>query len=193
MAIRRLSTARPGVKSNQFWDQDTAQGAMEPIASSPLGFGAIDFTNIPQTYRDLVVVAQVRGTNAGADEYLLAQFNGSSTGHSWTYLSSDGASASSSRNSPGGIAPGYFYVGLMPGGNATPGLFSTTVMHIGNYTSTIMNKTAVWKFVCDRNGSGQTSIGAALFASTSAITRIILLGSNGTNGIATLYGIKAVA
>lgn len=190
MAIRRLSTARPGVKSNQFWDQDTAQGAMEPIASSRLGFGAIEFNNIPQTYRDLMIVIQARGTNAGTDEFLLGQFNNTFSGHSWTYLGADGSSVFTNRNSPGGISPSYFYLGLMPGGNSAAGLFSSTTMHIVNYTSTSANKTILWRFSSERNGSGQTAAGVALFSSTSAITRALFLGSNGTNGVATLYGIK---
>ena len=168
-------------------------GAMVPIATRDFTTGAIDFTNIPQTYQDLMVVAQLRGTNASTDEYLLTQFNGSSTGHSWTTLLGDGSSVSTSCNSPGGIAPGYFYCGLMPGGNSTAGLYSTPTMHILNYANTSTNKTAVWRFGADRNGSGQTSANVALFASTAGINRIFMLGSNGTSGAATLYGIRAVS
>lgn len=166
-------------------------GAMVPIATRDFATGAIDFINIPQTYQDLFVVFQTRGTNAGTDEYLLCQFNGSSTGHSWTTLVGDGSTASSSRNSPGGIGPAYFYCGLMPGGNATAGLYATTTMHLLNYANTSTNKTALWRFGADRNGSGQTSVNVALFASTAGINRIFILGSNGTSGAATLYGIRA--
>ena len=168
-------------------------GAMVPIATRDFATGAIDFTNIPQTYQDLFVVFQARGTNAGTDEYLIAQFNGSTTGHSWTTLLGDGSSATSSRNSPGGIGPGYFYCGLMPGGNSATGLYSVTTMHILNYANTTASKTAIWRFGADRNGSGQTSANVALFASTSGISRIFILGSNGTSGAATLYGIRAVS
>jgi hypothetical protein len=165
-------------------------GAMVPIADAAISNGAKDFFNIPQTYQDLFITMQVRGLNAGPVEYLLGQVNLSSTGHSFTGLYGDGASATSSRNSPGGIAPAYFYLGLMPGGNATAGLYGTFHMHIINYRSST-NKTFLWRLAADLNGSGNTSMGAGLFASTSPVTSVSFLGSNGFNGGGSLYGIRA--
>lgn len=165
-------------------------GAMVPIASKAIGTGATDFFNIPQTYQDLMVTMQVRGTNAGPVEYLLSQVNLSATGHSFTLLNADGGTVTSSRNAPGGIAPAYFYLGLMPGGNATAGLYGTLSMHILNYRSTT-SKTVLWRFAGDQSGSGVVNIGVGLFASSSPITSLTFLGSNGFNGGGSLYGIRA--
>jgi hypothetical protein len=166
-------------------------GAMESIATVSNSSGSLFFSNIPQNYQDLFISVQMRGVNAGTDEFMIAQINGSSTGHSWTALGGDGASTFSNRNSPGGIAPAYFYVGLMPGGNSTAGLFATANINILNYSNTSTNKSVLWRFVADRNGSGQTTASSALFASNTAVSSISIIGSNGTNGTATLYGIRA--
>lgn len=167
-------------------------GALQRIGWSGFATGAKDFLNIPQTYQDLYAVVQARGTNAGPVEYMLGQMNLTNSSHSFTGLYGDGSSVSSSRNSPGGIAPGYFYLGLMPGGNATSGLYGTLTMHILNYRSST-NKTVLWRLAADQNGSGQSSMGVGLFASTSPITSVTFLGSNGFNGAAALYGVKASA
>lgn len=163
----------------------------EMIATRAFSAGAINFTSIPQTYTDLVISLQMRGVNAGSVEYLLAQFNGSTTGHSWTYLLGNGSAASAARNSPGGIAPAFFYVGLMPGGTATSGLYSTVTMNIPNYANTSTYKNALWRFGANNGGSSSTNLSTGLFSSTAAITSILLAGSNGSDGSATLYGIKA--
>ena len=163
----------------------------EMIATRAFSAGAINFTSIPQAYTDLVISLQMRGVNAGSVEYLLAQLNGSSTGHSWTYMLGNGSTVSAARNSPGGIAPAFFYMGLMPGGTATSGLYSTVTINIPSYANTSTNKNVLWRFNTNNGGSSSTSLSAGLFASNAAITSILLAGSNGSNGSATLYGIKA--
>lgn len=164
----------------------------EPIATISLASNSTFlFSSIPQTYTDLVISGNVRGVNGGAVEYLLMKFNGSSTGHSFTQFVGDGATAVSNRNTPGGIAPSFFYCGLMAGGTANASIQSTIQIHINSYSNTASNKTAIIQMAADANGSGQVGNVVGSFTSTAAITSIQLQGSNGTVGSLTLYGIKA--
>lgn len=167
-------------------------GSLQRIAWKDFSVGATAFSNIPQTYRDLYVVTQMRGTNANTVEFAICQVNGTSSSHSFTGLYGDGSTVASTRNSPGGIAPSFFYLGLLPGGNSTTGVFGTITIHILNYRSTV-NKTFLWRLAGDQNGSGQSSMGVGLFASSSPVTSLTIIGSNGTNGAAALYGVKASA
>jgi hypothetical protein len=189
--LSRSGSMRSGRTLYNSLEAGNQFGAMTTIATRALSDGAVNFTNIPQTYTHLMVVVQSRGTNSGPVEFFLTQFNGSSTGHSWSYLGADGGgSGFSNRNTPGGIAPAFFYCGLMPGGTSPAGTYATTIMNIFDYSNTSTFKTALWRFGSDANGSGQTALGCATFASTSGISRIFMLGSNGTNASATLYGIR---
>jgi hypothetical protein len=168
-------------------------GAMVPIAqavgtaSSPV----ISFLSIPQTFQDLMLVLSALPSNAGT--VLTMGLNSLSTGASSTFLSGDGANASSSRTtSQDSLQP----VGL---GNS----LSTTaplsfVAHFFNYTSTSTSKTIFSRYANDKNGSGVTILSVCLSQSTQAITQINLSTSNGgyfwtTNTTATLYGIRAVS
>jgi hypothetical protein len=164
----------------------------EPIASITLSSnGTFLFSSIPQTYTDLIVSGNVRGVNGGTVEYLLMKFNGSATGHTFTQFVGDGASASSNRNTPGGISPSFFYCGLMAGGTANASNQSTVQFQINSYSNTGANKTAIMQIAADANGSGTVGNVVGSFLSTAAITSIQIQGSNGTVGNLTLYGIRA--
>lgn len=190
MAIRRFSTAEPGVKSNKFWDQDTQQGAMVPIATV-YGTGAsataLTFSNIPQGYQDLRLV--VRGGSTPADNLILVTFNGSyTTNLSGTRLSSNGSAASSTRNS------GAYTIDIGSCGTFITGGFSSTV-DILNYANTSIFKPMLVKTFSDLNGSGGISVTAGIWRSTSALTSFQFNTATSVafqvGTTATLYGIKA--
>lgn len=164
-------------------------GAMVPIASA--ANGSANFANIPQTYQDLYVVSQLRGINANTIEYFFSSINSVGTAiYSYTSLSGDGASAGSSRTNIGNTA---FFVGTGPGANSTTGVFGVLEMWILNYANASTNKTVLYRFAADQNGSGETRLGVGLFASTAAINAVNVFGGNGTaSGTThTLYGIRA--
>lgn len=196
MAIRRVSTAsiKTGSKSNKFWDQDTAQGALEPIASwvAPGTNTGVDFTNIPQTYTDLMIVQQVR-SNRSANTYELfwQRLNGDTgSNYSYTYLNGNGTTGTSSRLSSQTVTNRF----NIPASNATTGVFGTSIIHILNYSNSSNFKTLLCRSSTDLNGSGEINFSVGLWRNTSAITSVNLATETGSNVVAgsiiTLYGIK---
>ncbi len=193
MAIRRFSTSKPGVKSNRFWDQNTAQGAMEPIASQALSAAVVHaWSSIPQTYQDLMLVINAT-PNSDANLVIDNVSGGISFTGSTTHLYGTGSAAGSIRNTG---ASGFTALTNGGGGFFKSGVPTTLIIHILNYKSTSAFKTFLFRGASDANGSGFTWTGAGLIANTSAITSFNLStqnGSIGLNGTSTLYGIKAGA
>jgi hypothetical protein len=194
MAITKFSISEPGVKSNKFWDQDTAQGALIPISSVTVASGtdtSIGFTGIPQTFQDLMLVLNTRRTDAVTEgtQFLYTNFSGSIA--SATKLISDGATTSSSRNTAQNAA----FIGAYPGANAQANIFGSQIVHILNYSSTSQFKTLLCRTASDRNGAGQTELSVSLFRDNGAITSIGVSTYNASvyylpGSTATLYGIR---
>lgn len=175
----------------------TTHGAVVPIgyAVSNGSSNGITFTNIPQTYQDLMIVVQYRSqVSAATDGLYLYADNVTNGNYSSTWLTGNGTTASSSR------IQNDFYgssVGLVPGANATSGIFAVATTHILNYRNTSTFKTAITRVAADANGSGTTYLTASLLRGTGAITSTGLFvyggASNLTSGsTATLYGIRSV-
>jgi hypothetical protein len=162
---------------------------LTPIATQTLTSAAatVTFSNIPQTYTDLVIVSSLQGSRAiyGAD--LNTRYNGDSgTNYSVTRLQGDGSTASSARftnetaiNNAGSI-----------GGDGS-GIYTPNTIHIFNYSNTSVYKTSL----C-RNSHPTVVVQAfvGLWRSTAAITSIAFTG-NGYNfnsgSTFTIYGVKA--
>jgi hypothetical protein len=196
MAIRRFSTAEPGVKSNKFWDQDTQQGAMVPIASVTVTGTtdtSIGFANIPQIYQDLIIVVSSRRTDA-VTEGTQFLYSYSGTIASVTKLFGDGSSSTSSRNTN----QNALFIGAYPGASAAAGVFANQVIHIFDYANTSRFKTVLTRTAADRNGAGQAEISVGLLRDTAAFTSCGVSTYNASvyyvpGSTATLYGIKAGA
>lgn len=197
MAIRRFSIAEPGVKSNRFWDQDTAQGAMVPIATVDITGGtntSIGFSSIPQIYQDLMLVITSRRTDAVTEGTQFLYTNHAGSVVSTTKLTSDGATATSSRTT----AQNAGFIGPYPGATAQVGTFATQIVHFLNYANTSYFKTILCRTASDRNGAGQTELSVTLSRDTSALTTIGVSTYNASvyyapGSTAALYGIKAGA
>lgn len=152
---------------------------------------SVTFSSIPQTYTDLVVVIQARGTFSqnGIDVTFIFNGDNASGNYSATWMNGNGSTATSGRNSAG---IGYF--SWIPAGNDTAGIFSANMHHIMNYSNTTTFKTIINRNSNPTNGAG-SSMG--LWRSTAAINSIQLQMSNGSQGFyavgstLTLYGIKA--
>jgi hypothetical protein len=194
MAITKFSISEPGVKSNRFWDQNTEQGAMVPIARVNVT-GATDtsmgFTNIPQIYKDLYCVITSRRTDSITEgtQFLYTGYSG--TIASTTKFIGDGSSASSSRVT----AQNAGFIGVYPGSSSTAGIFGSQIIHILDYASTSKFKTFICRTASDRNGGGQTEISATLFRDTGALTSFGVSTYNASiyyapGSTMTLYGIK---
>lgn len=160
----------------------------EPLATTTLTTTATnyEFTSIPGTYTDLLLVASVRVTTTGYSDYI--QFNGDTgNNYSVTILAGNGTSAVSTRYSTFST-PYINWYGVAPSAANT---FNVCNIHIMNYSNTTTNKTFISR--SNEAGTGTDAI-VGLWRSTSAITSLKYI--QGQNTLAsgttlTLYGIKA--
>jgi hypothetical protein len=129
------------------------------------GVSWIDFTSIPQTFTDLVLVASIRsGGAAGSSEMLLIPNTSSPSNCRNMYLTGVG------NNSPGGASVtnrDYIYVGFQAGGGSTANLFGNSVTVITDYTTANPKR-----FTSSSVTRGSVAISAGLTATTSAITSL---------------------
>lgn len=156
-------------------------------------FNAPIFSNIPQTFQDLLFVVYGRGTNAATTSQGILRLNDDAgSNYSWTTLRGDGASASSSRDVNAGSG---WTINDFPSASAVSSLFAVTTLHILNYRSSGF-KTGIWRNANDMNGSGTTRLAVGLWRSTAAVNdlRIIHSAANWAAGSTfALYGVRASA
>ena len=140
------------------------------------------FTSIPATYTDLVLVVSGTFTTGSTNNCNLEFNNDTGSNYGWTRLLGNGTAASSAR----GTSDVEINVGLI-----SSTAQSNTIIHIQNYSNTTTYKTAIGRG--NTSEYVQTSVGT--WRSTAAITAI-KVKSAGTFSIGTkfsLYGIKAWA
>ena len=149
-------------------------------ASGTGSAGDITFTVIPSTYTDLVLVANIF-TSANANQTF--RVNGSSSGYSNTWLTGNGSTAVSSRNS----SNNSFTTQVNIFAGSTEPAF--TVMQFMNYANTSTYKTALTR---TNRASQATEAFVGLWSNTAAISSITISGGTFTTDAKfTLYGIKA--
>ena len=163
----------------------------ELIAKSVLGSAAanIDFTSIPATYDDLLVLGTFRGENAvRADAgIVLMNINGVSTNRSQRRVLATSSSASSATFSTA-------YVGITGGTSGTSNTFSSLSIYIPNYAGST-NKSFSVDNVSEANDSTYYVVEAVagLWSSTAAIDQLTFSLNPGGNLAAGssvyLYGI----
>ena len=167
--------------------------AIQTVTVGAGGASSIDFTNIPQTYTDLVVRTSYRTNVAQEYDQLRLTFNGSSTAvYSFRGITGAGSgtpgSESSSSVSSIKVAPGV-------GNSATASTFTNDEIYIPNYTSS-NNKSLSSNAVGENNATtAYASMFAGLWSNTAAITRITLVPESAGNFVqyttATLYGVTS--
>ena len=155
-----------------------ASSTYTPIATTTLGSATTSYTfsSIPSTYTDLVLVVSVLGNGP---QYARYRFNGDTgTNYSYTVISGDGTSATSSRATSA--------AGLNMGLNNTNAM---NILNVMNYANTTTYKTALAR-------RGDASFGldqyVGLWRSTAAINSIEFYSPNNLNAgtTLTLYGIS---
>ena len=162
------------------------------ISSVTVGAGgasSIDFTSIPATYTDLLLVWSGRSDRSAAQDGQKLQFNGSTSSYSDRGLTGNGATASSGSN-----ATTYIYGGIIPSATATASTFGNISYYIPNYAGS-SNKSVSMDSVAENNNTTAYSIlEAGLWSNSAAITSIKLSSENAANYVqystAYLYGIK---
>jgi hypothetical protein len=163
---------------------------MKLIESKTLATAAasIEFTSIPQTYTDLVVVCSLRNSSAGNQNGNLT-FNSSTSGYSERLLYGNGASVASD-NASGSLIN---YADYNPGTGATADTFGNSRTYIPNYTGSNA-KSVSSDAVSENNGTTAIQyLNAALWNNSAAITSLRFAPSGGANFVAgsiiSLYGI----
>jgi len=156
------------------------------IATTTLGSATASYTfsSIPQTYTNLVLVCG-NVLTASTGQGVKIRFNSdTATNYSYTYLSGNGTSAVSNRNSNATSSQ----IGWGAVGSSTA--ISTIIASIPNYINTTTNKTFISR---SSDASTETVALVGLWRSTAAISSITIFPSSGnfsTGCVFTLYGIK---
>jgi hypothetical protein len=156
---------------------------MTPIATNTFTSAAstLTFSNIPQGYTDLVIIANYANSGGQSDSYL--RFNGDSgTNYSKTQLYGTGSAAGSNNQANFSNFGGFGYVGTT---------LSNTVCNIMNYSNSTTYKTVI---VRSNDTAGLTMANVGLWRSTAAITSIVIGFANNnfiSGSTFTLYGVKA--
>jgi hypothetical protein len=139
---------------------------------------SITFSSIPQGYTDLVVVAQVLGNSSTNLKFRIN--NDTASNYSGTYIFGNGSSAGSGRVSNQTSALAY-------GSGITNGSF---ILQFMNYSNTTTNKTVLCR---GDDASNQTNAWVDLYRSTSAITRIDLLGDAANFSVGSTFSLYGIA
>jgi hypothetical protein len=161
--------------------------AIQTVTVGSGGAASIDFTSIPQTYTDLVILCSLRSarTNGGAD--VIIRFNNSSTGYTNRRLAGTGSSVFSDTSEwTNGDSDSY-----------TASTFSNAQFYIPNYTSS-NNKSWSVDHVLENNATeAYATLATGLWSNSSAITSIKIYDTTNNNWkqftSATLYGVTSSA
>jgi hypothetical protein len=159
---------------------------MKLIESKTLGTAAasIEFTSIPQTFTDLVVVCSLRGDQNANNGFTNIGFNSSTSNFSTRFLQGDGSGAASSTGTRG--------IAYLSNAFYTSNTFDSTTVYIPNYTGST-NKSFSADSVVENNAtSGWQFLVAGLWSNTAAITSIQITPNTGNfiaGSIISLYGV----
>jgi hypothetical protein len=150
------------------------------------GAASIDFTSIPQTYTDLLIVYSLRDNLSGISNDATFTVNGSLI----TFRQLYGTGTNVGSNNPAQIAR------PIVSGTGPANTFGNTQIYIANYSSTTRNKSITVDSVCENNASESYQVfSAGVLASTSAVTSVSLDNStyNFTQySTASIYGINPI-
>ena len=145
-----------------------------PLATVTLGSSAssVTFSSIPATYRDLIIVLSVKSTSAADQDGLFIRLNNdSSNGSRVTML----GRASNERLSDTGTA-----IGTPLAGN--PANLSPIIIQVMDYSATDKHKSVLVRANSDApSQNGVVAAVAGRWASTSAVTSVVLLPEVGPN------------
>jgi hypothetical protein len=147
----------------------------------------ISFTNIPQTYTDLLIKFSGRTTSASIYGIGYIRPNSSTTGFSDKALEGTGSSVGSYSEADSGLR-------FEPNGNgATANTFGNAEILIPNYTSSNYKSISVDSVTENNATAAEAFLKAGLWSNTSAITSIDIVAYSGTSfqqyTTATLYGV----
>jgi len=168
--------------------------AITKIATVEVGSGGaatIDFTSIPSTYTDLMVVYSLRSAGSAHSISTYVRFNGdtSSTNYFYRRLYGSGGGAYSET----GTSLSYSLAGGHNAATSTTNTFANSSIYLPNYAASTNKSFSVDSVQEDNQTEAYQQLVAGLWQNTTAINRVTL-GDFGGNTIvqyssATLYGI----
>ena len=157
-------------------------GAMARIAQIVCDGSTIvtaNFTDIPGTYDDLLIVYQARGTTAATTEDLWMTFNGDNgSDYEWERGSFNGTGSGAG----GGGEVGYMAIAYLTGGGAAAGHTTTGEILIANYAGSVFHKGAESTTSMQRDVGGAgiwVERGTGHWSNTAPITRITVVAQSG--------------
>ena len=168
---------------------------MQVIQHQELGSAqaSIEFTSIPQTFTDLVIVTSFRTTATdAADSYI--QFN-TDTGSNYSFrrLYGEGSGSGQSDSVSGAATAGR--VSRVVGNSYTSNTFSNDTIYIPNYKASTAKSISIDTVEENNATRSYQMIYATAWTGTAAITSLKLQVLGGVNfaqySSATLYGITA--
>ena len=155
---------------------------VETVTVGSGGAASIEFTNIPDTGKDLVLVLSGRIDNNTASQAFIT-FNSNDLNYSWVQLGGNGSSAFSNTNT----TKAWLRINNP---DQTASTFSNSALYVSNYASAT-NKSFSIDVVRENNAiPGIQEILAARWADNSAISSISLATSAGSfvqHSTASLY------
>ena len=170
---------------------------MTKISTVTVGAGtdsSITFSNIPQTYTDLIVKVSGHLTGTGFGESTIKlTFNSSTSGYSWRSVLTDASGSYSQK----GDSVAFIEAGILPASQlaATTNVFGVLDMLISNYASN--NSKAVSVDYAEERSSLDNYIGfvSGIWVNTAPITSLTIT-PNSSNfsqySTFTLYGVKSM-
>ncbi len=156
------------------------------------GASTIDFTNIPQTYTDLLLFVSGRTLwTTDTNDQIRIYLNGNTSNYSHKLLA--GTGNATDWDGAQNTAPGINAQTVT--GAMTSNTFSSDFIYIPNYTSSA-NKSVLHDHTTENNATlSYITLGSTLWANSSAVTSISISRFRSSDGwaehsTATLYGIK---
>lgn len=165
-------------------------GAMTLIATST-ALGNADFTSIPATYKDLMLIVQGRTNRASAEYDSERMTFNADTGTNYEFEAATWTAGAADTPSQA-LANTYIEVGTLPGVLSLANSAGSSRILIPNYANTSQHKTVM----VDTTSHGTTAVRRGVYTgawlSTAAINRIQMshLGTPLTGYVISLYGVK---
>jgi hypothetical protein len=159
---------------------------MKLIAKQTLGSttATVTFSDIPQTYTDLLVVVSARGNASAITSFLIMTIAGSGTTSSPRYLQGNGSTAGSGANVGG-------FMGYIPAATSTASTFGNTELYIPNYTGSTAKSVSTSTVTENNATTAQIGVHAAIFGTAAATS--LAFTANDSNFVSGssffLYGI----
>jgi hypothetical protein len=155
----------------------------------------LDFLNIPDNYKHLILRILTRSTGAVTGTELDFYFNGDNTTTNYDYMYIVAAAGAAIPNPTNVLGAGVMEMGTCAGANAPAGAADCTELDIHGYAQTVLQKSAIAQTAQKRaNTTGNLVMGirAGWFRSTTKINRITCRLGTGdfeVGTIATLFGV----